>query len=134
MVDTPNLGITHVVLLGSGKATVVDDALDENDQSNNDHHQESLTAGGTITIATLDFQRHVVFEMTGSPGAGVNVDIPDDSDGRSRFFGFWNNCGQTVTLDTVTGFSSTSTIVFLDTESANVLMFGRELKVIGSKA
>ena len=134
MVDTPNLGITHVEELGDGKEVVVDDGLDELDIAMNDLHDENLTAGGTITIATADFQQHHVFRMTGTPGAGVTVDIPDDSDGRNRFFGFWNACGQTVTLDTVTGISSTATIAFLDNETANVLMFGRELKVIGTKA
>lgn len=83
------------------------------------------TAGGTITLTTNQHLENGLIRLTGSPGSGFTIDIPDGD----RRLTFENQSGQTATIDTVTG--ATPTISLPTGETRTIHVVGIELSITG---
>ncbi len=60
------------------------------------------TAGGTIVVTAVQFEENVHLELSGTPGAGFTLEVPDGD----RQYVVENGTGQAATVDTVTGAAS----------------------------
>lgn len=99
MVDTPNLAITHVTQSQANKEASINTGLDRLDDAHNGNVSIDCTAAGTIQVTAAQKLDNLVLELTGSPGAGFTLEIPDGN----RILVIENNSGQTATIDTATG-------------------------------
>jgi hypothetical protein len=133
MTEIPNLGGVHLEPKQGNPEAPVNSLHDLHATSNNDPFDIDTTTGTPFIIGTTDFQENVLFRFIGTPSAGVTIKFPDDSGNRNRLVAVENACGQTATIDTVTGVDTSSTIDFLDAKTGLVAMRGRELTQIGAQ-
>ncbi len=80
------------------------------------------TAGGTIVVTSTQFEENVHFDLTGSPGGGFTLEVPDGD----RNYVVENNSGQIATVDTVSGAGSPvaiadSAIVHLQNKGTDIV-------------
>jgi hypothetical protein len=104
MVDTANLGITHLTTGQVNKEASINTAFDRLDVSNNDTVDVSVAAGGTIALPDADRLDNILIRCTGAPGSAVTLDVPDGN--RALHFESAITTAQTITIDTVSGVSS----------------------------
>ncbi len=79
MVDTPNLGITHIEQSQSQKEQTANQAFDEFDQALADTITTAVDDTNAVTIATLDFQQNMLFDFnndTPTPTGLITVTVP----------------------------------------------------------
>jgi len=98
MVDTPNLGITHITQGQAGKEVTANEAFDELDQAGQDTVDIVTTAGGTIVVTALEYTRNNVLKLTGTPAANFTLEIPNTK----RRFVVQNASGKIATVQTAT--------------------------------
>jgi hypothetical protein len=82
-----------------------------------------VAAGGTITVADADMDAGGILKLINDPGGVFTVDLPDGD----RRVVVWNASGggDTATLDTVTG--STTTVAIADGEIWELILDGVEI-------
>lgn len=95
------------------------------DNSENQSINLDVTAGGTIALTTNQHLENGLIRLTGSPGAGFTIDIPDGN----RRLEFENVSGQTATIDTVSGATPTVSIPTGETRIIHVV--GVEFSISG---
>lgn len=124
MVTTPNLAIEHIVTTTLQKEVPFNDAVDELERSTQQELEIDVTAGGTITVTAAQ-HRHFPLKLTGTPGAGFNLDLPDGD----RYTVIINVSGQTATVDTVSG---SAPVTVLDGALQKIIVDGIDLRVLST--
>lgn len=64
-------------------------------------------AGGTIVVDADLYKLATLLKLTGAPGAGFQVDVPNGE----RWLAVWNDTGQTATIDTIGNAAAPPTVV-----------------------
>ena len=117
----PITGKTKLTQNLPGNYINVNDFGDANELINHGVKEIEASAGGTITVSGDDNNAGFMFKLTGAPGSAVTVKFPDGDRNRA----IWNECGQSATIDTVTG--STSTVSVADTAQKQLQFSGTEI-------
>ena len=133
MVDTSNLGVTHITTAQKTKEATANTAFDTFDDAHNTRFNTVVTAAGPFTISEANFQNSGFFTFSGTPGASRTIKFPDDSDGRDRIIAVQNDSDDDLVFDTTTGVSAT-TVVTMTTanKSCWLAIWGREVSRIGA--
>ena len=133
MVDTPNLGITHITTAQKTKEATANTAFDTLDDAHNTRFDTVVTAAGPFTISEANYQNNGFFTFSGTPGASRTIEFPDNSDGRDRIIAVQNDSDDNLVFDTVTGVSATTVITMTTTnKSCLIAVWGREVSRIGA--
>lgn len=85
------------------------------------------TAGGTIVVSQAVYDANHTFRLTGTPGAGFTLQLPDGE----RHITVINASGQTATVDTTTG---GTTVSALDGNAYTIQSLGTDLVAVSSNA
>ncbi len=104
MSDNQNLGSVPDTV--ADIETVITDILRDVDAAMSDDLSVVTTAGGTFTLTEAEVTRMGVLKLTGTPGAGITIDIPATHalpDTLKKFFAVINTCGQIATVQVVGG-------------------------------
>src|SRR5215469_16892020 len=118
MPTTPNLGLTHLDPAQSNKAVTVNGLADGLDEAIAGLTEKDCTAGGTITLVLAEWS-NMVLHLTGTPGAGFNVIVPNNH----KIYIVDNASGQTATMKTAAGTGiacATGTVRIVRCDGTNV--------------
>jgi hypothetical protein len=105
---TPNLGIEEVSASQSQKEVTINNALIDLDNATQD--LISIAISGNTSVTADQYTENFVLRLTGSPGAGFDLDIP----ATNRFFFVDNNTSQTATVQVTGGGGVSVDIVTLE--------------------
>lgn len=86
--------------------TAITDIVRGIDAAMSDDLTVVTTAGGTFTLTAAEVTRMGVLKLTGSPGAGITIDIPATHGlpaTLKKFFAVINTSGQIATVQVVGG-------------------------------
>ena len=103
----PISGLTELTQNLPGNYVNVNDVATAAENMNHAVFEIDVALGGTITVTAVDDRKGGMFKFTGAPAGAFTVDFPDGDRKRA----FWNESGQTATIDTVTGSTTTVTVV-----------------------
>lgn len=92
---SPNLQIPDVLTNANNKETLINQGVALLDEAMNDSVAVSTTGGGTITLLIAETRENAVVELTGNPGAGYFIDMPDAN---KRVLSIANRSDSTATI------------------------------------
>lgn len=122
---SPNLQIADWIGQQEQPEETMKDAIDQLDNASNADVSIDCTAGGTIVVTGAQYRKNFILFLTGTPGAGFNLTVPDGG----RFFCIVNNTGQTATVDTTSGGDSEHAPIAV-VDQATVLLFSLNTDLI----
>jgi hypothetical protein len=96
---SPNLAAPHVAAAQNQKEVTINDATDALDLAMTASLSVVCTAGGTISVTTLQAQRNVRFALTGTPAAAFDLQLP----AVPRLVALVNSTDQVATIKNATG-------------------------------
>ncbi len=104
MSDNQNLGSIPDTV--ADIETAITDIVRDIDAAMSDDLTVVTTSGGTFTLTATEVTRMGALKLTGSPGAGITIDIPATHDlpaTLKKFFAVINTSGQIATVQVVGG-------------------------------
>lgn len=130
MTATPNLNITHIVQSQAQKEVTANQALDDLDKATQGlvaHDASALGSPTEINVTAAQFVENFTHHVIGAAPATVFMYVPDGK----RFFAVWNESGQNVVVDTMSGGSPAAALTVSDGGSQLIYSDGTTLIALG---
>ncbi len=106
MAVDPILGWTLISESEDDPFTRSNEADERITKATQQHIDIDCTAGGTIVVSSTNFLENCHMTLSGSPGAGFTLEVPDGD----KKYAIDNTSGQGATVDTLTGAASPITL------------------------